>query len=148
MRIHIVDGGPNSGSIIKINQEFLFRGTDYVSFQEHIKDGNYWGSDDAMYGLSTFVATNVDGASSYCGCNPSSLYVGNRPLLLAIAHKKYPLRSPDAAEGFLIIGKISLDDIVIVKTDKDLLNVLPPFNDLGAVTIQEIKRRAGIISRF
>ena len=137
MRTHVVDGGPNLGSIIEINQEFLFRGTDYTSFQEHVEDGNYWGSNDKNFGLSTLVAMNIDGASRYCG--------RNKPVLLAIAHEKYPLRSPEAAEGFIIPGKISLDDIVIVKTDKDLLNVLPPLNNLGAITIQEIKRRAGIV---
>ncbi|MBI2207870.1 hypothetical protein HYU50_00065 [Candidatus Woesearchaeota archaeon] len=167
MRIHAVDNGPNFGSVITINQDFLFRGTDYVSFKKHVVDRSYWGSEDKVYGLSTFVASNIDGVINYCRGMPYGLssrvaaiydddivfrnidgtytYLGNRPILLAIAHEKYPLLSP-ADEGLVILGKISLDDIVIIKTERDLLNVLPLPNNLGTITLQEIKRRAGIFS--
>lgn len=168
MRTYVVDRGPNLGCVIKINQKFLFRGTSHTAFQQHVESGEYYGSNDARYGLSTFVATNIDGAAGNCGCGLDSLpgrvaaiydndvvfmnnkgayhYLGNRPLLLAIAHEKYPLTSPDGEEGLTIPGKISLDDIVIIKTERDLLNVLPLPNNLGAITIQLIKRRAGIFS--
>lgn len=167
MRIHVVDNGPNLGYILKITQNFLFRGTNYKSFQKNVENGYYWGSYDKWYGFSTFVTLNIDGASDYCGGVPYDLrdkvtaiynnnvvvrntngthtYLGNRPLLLAIVHEKYPLVSP-ADEGLVIPGKINLDDIVIIKTENDLLNVLPSLNNLDAIKIQEIKRKACILS--
>lgn len=158
----------NIGRLIKINQEFLFRGTNYKSFQKNVENGYHWGSYNERYEFFTFVASNIDGAVSYCGTKLDLLkgkvaaiydddvvfrnidgtytYIGNRPILLAIAHEKYPLEFPVAEEGLVIPGKISLDDIVIIKTEKDLLSVLPPHDNLGAITIQKIKRKAGIFS--
>ena len=167
MRTHIVDKGPNAGWVIEINQEFLFRGTDYMSFQKHVDNGKYWGSNLGRVGVSTFVAMSIYDASIYCGCgldtlpgrvaaiydddvvfiNEGGIYssLGNRPILLAIAHERYPLSSPEASEGLIIPGRISLDDIVIVKTERDLRRVLPPHHDLDAITIQKIKKKAGIV---
>jgi hypothetical protein len=167
MRVHVVDGRFNFGCRIEINQDFLFRGTNYKSFKDCIKGGKYWTWDDPRYGLSTWVATNIGGAVSYAGCGTGTMpgtitaiyddglifrdskgkygYLDNRPLLLAIAHAKYKLGSPDD-EGFLIVGEVSLDDIVIVKTEKDLYKVLPLDSNFDAAEIQRIKSGVGIFS--
>jgi len=165
MRIHVVDNGPNRGYVVRIDQKYLFRGTNYVSFNEHVIDRYYCGSEDEFYGMSTFVGSNIDGVVQYCWhpdirlsgrvveiCDDNVLfensdgtrvYLGNRPILLAIAHQKYTLKSP-LGEGLVIPEKISLDDIVIVKTDKDLLKVLPRNSNLDAKAMEKVKRRAGI----
>jgi len=166
MRTYVVGPGLNAGYVVKINQKFLFRGTEYSTFQKRIENGEYCGSDDAPFGPSTFVAANINGAVAYCGCKLNNLfesvaaicdddiiiknengiyeYIGDRPILLAIEHEKYHLQSPDSAEGTIITEKISLDDIVIIKTEKDLLNVLPSNHNLEDAAIQKIKRTVGI----
>ncbi|MBI5393654.1 hypothetical protein HZA96_07345 [Candidatus Woesearchaeota archaeon] len=70
MRTHIIDNGPNLGSIITINQDFLFRGTNYLTFRKQISDKTYCGSEDEMYGMSTFVALNIEGVIHYGGGYP------------------------------------------------------------------------------
>ena len=71
MRELIIDCGPNSGRVVKLDQDYLFRGTSHKKFMERIAGRDYYcGSEDDEYGLSTFVATNIDGAVSYCWYPP------------------------------------------------------------------------------
>lgn len=58
-------------NFIEVEQDYLFRGTSFNEFKARCDKNNglYCGSDDKYWGMSTFVALNINGVVSYCHQN-------------------------------------------------------------------------------
>ena len=140
MREVTVTGGPNMGSVIKFEQEYLYRGTNFNEFEEQIKKNNgfYCGCNDEYYGMGTFVALNIDGTVMYCS--------QNKPLLLAVRHEQYKIDTPHSEEGWVIKGLISLEDILLVTTEEILLKACPDFFSLSEKSQKYVKLKTGIMN--